>query len=130
MPGAPSAIKISTRTDENDGVCVSWQPSEGEVIEYVVYLAMRNTITVKVENTPSPLTFMKVYNGISNSCTLSNEVLSHAHIDTTSKPTIVLRIAARNAKGFGPATQIKWIQDPDNLAMFSIGKKRAIDEVS
>lgn len=28
----------------------------------------------------------------------------------TSKPAIIFRIACRNEKGYGPATQVKWLQ--------------------
>ena len=36
--------------------------------------------------------------------------LSSAHIDYTTKPAIIFRIAARNEKGYGPATQVRWLQ--------------------
>lgn len=31
-------------------------------------------------------------------------------MDYTSKPAIIFRIAARNDKGYGPATQVRWLQ--------------------
>ncbi|KAL0181156.1 hypothetical protein M9458_023562, partial [Cirrhinus mrigala] len=37
-------------------------------------------------------------------------LLSNAHIDYTTKPAIIFRIAARNEKGYGPATQVRWLQ--------------------
>jgi host cell factor len=39
-----------------------------------------------------------------------NSSLSAAHIDITTKPAIIFRIAARNEKGYGPATQVRWLQ--------------------
>ncbi len=39
--------------------------------------------------------------------TVPNASLSSAHIDTTTKPAIIFRIAARNEKGYGPATQVR-----------------------
>lgn len=37
-------------------------------------------------------------------------MIKTAHLDTTSKPAIIFRIACRNEKGYGPATQVKWLQ--------------------
>jgi hypothetical protein len=37
-------------------------------------------------------------------------VLSQAYIDMSSKPAILFRIAAKNEKGYGPATQVRWLQ--------------------
>lgn len=56
------------------------------------------------------LAFMRVYCGASNQCTVHNTQLAAAHIDTTNKPAIIFRIAARNDKGYGPATQVRWLQ--------------------
>ena len=44
--------------------------------------------------------------------TLQSELssLAAARIDTTTKPTIIFRIAARNDEGYGPATQVRWLQ--------------------
>lgn len=59
---------------------------------------------------PSQLAFVRVYCGPSSQCTVPNSSLSSAHIDTTTKPAIIFRIAARNEKGYGPATQVRWLQ--------------------
>ena len=48
---------------------------------------------------------------------VANSSLTAAHIDTTTKPAIIFRIAARNEKGYGPATQVRWLQGK-NLALF------------
>ena len=40
-------------------------------------------------------------------CVVPNSSLAAAHIDTTTKPAIIFRIAARNDKGYGPATQVR-----------------------
>ncbi|UYV72371.1 HCFC2 [Cordylochernes scorpioides] len=52
--------------------------------------------------------------GATPSCTVSNTSLASAHIDTTKKPPIIFRIAARNENGYGPATQVRWLQDGSN----------------
>lgn len=40
-----------------------------------------------------------VYCGPGSSCVVSHAQLSSAHIDMTSKPAIIFRIAAKNDKG-------------------------------
>lgn len=121
-PGAPSAIKISKSAD---GAHLSWeapQTTAGEITEYSVYLAMRSATTggqgdskTTVTSNPSQLAFVRVYCGPNPSCTVNNSNLSSAHIDTTTKPAIIFRIAARNVKGYGPATQVRWLQDGSNV---------------
>ncbi|MCL4168791.1 UNVERIFIED_CONTAM: hypothetical protein GTU68_006144, partial [Idotea baltica] len=98
-PGAPSTIKISKSLD---GAHLSWEPPQnaaGDIIEYSVYLAIRNASTPQVS---THLAFMRVYCGASNQCTVLTSQLGSAHIDTTNKPAIIFRIAARNEKGYGP----------------------------
>ena len=56
------------------------------------------------------LAFMRVYCGALNACVVSNAQLSSAHIDTSNKAAIIFRIAAKNDKGYGPATQVRWLQ--------------------
>ena len=52
--------------------------------------------------------------------------MAAAHIDTTTKPAIIFRIAARNDKGYGPATQVRWLQDQQSPALSGkVGVKRA-----
>ena len=53
---------------------------------------------------------MRVYCGPANQAVVSNTSLATAHIDTTTKPAIIFRIAAKNEKGYGPATQVRWLQ--------------------
>lgn len=53
---------------------------------------------------------MRVYCGPENQCNVSNTSINTAHVDVTSKPAIIFRIAARNDKGYGPATQVRWLQ--------------------
>ncbi|KAK7078134.1 Host cell factor 2 [Halocaridina rubra] len=115
-PGAPSAIKISKSAE---GAHLSWEPPQnaaGDIVEYSVYLAIRNAATQHQANKESGsgsahLAFMRVYCGAINQCTVLNTQLAAAHIDTTNKPAIIFRIAARNDKGYGPATQVRWLQD-------------------
>ncbi|KAK7864363.1 hypothetical protein R5R35_007928 [Gryllus longicercus] len=117
FPGAPSTIKISKSLE---GAHLSWEPppsTSGEIVEYSVYLAVRNATsqaqgdTKTVSSTPTQLAFVRVYSGPANQCTVANNSLSAAHIDMTTKPAIIFRIAARNEKGYGPATQVRWLQD-------------------
>lgn len=123
FPGAPSAIKISKSAE---GAQLSWEPPPsnlGPILEYSVYLAVRNTSTVSpnvnetttIATTPAQLAFVRVYLGPTNSCSVPNSSLSAAHMDVTTKPAIIFRIAAKNDKGYGPATQVRWLQGEFNL---------------
>uniref|UniRef100_A0A8W7PVL2 Fibronectin type-III domain-containing protein n=1 Tax=Anopheles coluzzii TaxID=1518534 RepID=A0A8W7PVL2_ANOCL len=114
FPGAPSAIKISKSPE---GAHLSWEPppsTTGDILEYSVYLAIKsqNATKDKVSTTAAQLAFVRVYCGSNNQCTVANQSLQTAHVDFTSKPAIIFRIAARNDKGYGPATQVRWLQDP------------------
>ena len=72
------------------------------------------------ETTPSPLsgggagvgemTFVQVYGGVERHCTIGADVLAKALVDTSDKPAILFRIIAKNEKGNGPATQVRWLQ--------------------
>jgi len=130
-PGAPSAIKISKGTD---GAHLSWeapQNTSGRITEYSVYLAVRSATTQSqgdtktVTSSPSQLAFVRVYCGPSPTCTVHSNNLSSAHIDHTTKPAIIFRIAARNEKGYGPATQVRWLQDSSTAATGRTGATAA-----
>jgi len=131
FPGAPSAIKISKSTD---GAHLSWEPpstSTGDIVEYSVYLAVKSATTSTqgdtktVSSSPSQLAFVRVFCGPSAQCVVPNSSLAAAHIDTTTKPAIIFRIAARNDKGYGPATQVRWLQDANSPALQGkVGVKR------
>ncbi|XP_056461450.1 host cell factor 1a isoform X2 [Gadus chalcogrammus] len=112
FPGAPCAIKISKSPD---GAHLTWEPpsvTSGKIIEYSVYLAIQSNQTAEAKtSTPAQLAFMRVYCGPSPSCLVQSSSLSNAHIDYTTKPAIIFRIAARNEKGYGPATQVRWLQE-------------------
>ncbi|CAK1548280.1 unnamed protein product [Leptosia nina] len=122
FPGAPSAIKISKSVE---GAHLSWEPpqvaAEG-IFEYSVYLAVRSNSQQKQEPAKSQLAFVRVYCGKANTCVVPQNSLSAAHVDSSTKPAIIFRIAARNEKGYGPATQVRWLQD-----IKSTGVKRAGD---
>ncbi|KAI2662067.1 Host cell factor 1 [Labeo rohita] len=111
FPGAPCAIKISKSPD---GAHLTWEPpsvTSGKIIEYSVYLAIQSSQTVEAKaSAPAQLAFMRVYCGPNPSCLVQSSSLSNAHIDYTTKPAIIFRIAARNEKGYGPATQVRWLQ--------------------
>lgn len=86
--------------------------TSGKIIEYSVYLAIQSSQAggELKSSTPAQLAFMRVYCGPSPSCLVQSSSLSNAHIDYTTKPAIIFRIAARNEKGYGPATQVRWLQ--------------------
>lgn len=122
FPGAPSAIKIAKTTD---GAHLSWEPppiASGVIEDYHVYLAVRTATTDSsrvVSSGANQLAFVRIYQGAANQCTVGNDTLSKAHIDMTTKPAILFRISARNEKGIGPATQVRWLQEvgaPNNNA--------------
>ena len=85
-------------------------------MHFQVYLAVRSATTSAqgdsktVTSTPSQLAFVRVFCGSQAQCIVPNANLAAAHIDTTTKPAIIFRIAARNEKGYGPATQVRWLQ--------------------
>lgn len=109
-PGAPSAIKISK---SSEGAHLSWEPPQvaaDGIFEYSVYLAVRSNTQSK-ESSKSQLAFVRVYCGKANTCVVAQSSLSAAHVDASAKPAIIFRIAARNEKGYGPATQVRWLQD-------------------
>ncbi|XP_055487131.1 host cell factor 1-like [Leucoraja erinacea] len=112
FPGAPCAIKISKSPD---GAHLTWEPpsmTSGKIIEYSVYLAIQSSQSLELKaGSPAQLAFMRVYCGASPSCLVHSASLSNAHIDYTTKPAIIFRIAARNEKGYGPATQVRWLQE-------------------
>lgn len=86
--------------------------TSGKIIEYSVYLAIQSSQAggEPKSSAPAQLAFMRVYCGPSPSCLVQSSSLSNAHIDYTTKPAIIFRIAARNEKGYGPATQVRWLQ--------------------
>ncbi|KAM3674417.1 host cell factor 2 isoform 1-T1 [Ammospiza maritima maritima] len=107
FPGAPSTVKI---TKSVDCIHLSWEPPaspSGNILEYSAYLAIRST---QLQENPSQLVFMRIYCGLKTSCIVTAAQLSSAHVDYTSRPAIVFRISAKNERGYGPATQVRWLQ--------------------
>uniref|UniRef100_H0V6B7 Host cell factor 2 n=1 Tax=Cavia porcellus TaxID=10141 RepID=H0V6B7_CAVPO len=107
FPGAPSAVRISKSVE---GIHLSWEPPtspSGNILEYSAYLAIR---TAQAQDNPSQLVFMRIYCGLRTSCAVTAGQLASAHIDHTSRPAVVFRISAKNEKGYGPATQVRWLQ--------------------
>ncbi|KAM6982184.1 LOW QUALITY PROTEIN: host cell factor 1b [Tautogolabrus adspersus] len=117
FPGAPCAIKISKNLD---GAQLTWEPpavTSGKITEYSVYLAIQSSQASSASGSgPAQLAFMRVYCGVSPSCLVQASSLANAHIDHTTKPAIIFRIAARNQKGYGPATQVRWLQESSKEA--------------
>ncbi|KFP69779.1 Host cell factor 2, partial [Acanthisitta chloris] len=107
FPGAPSTVKI---TKSVDCIHLSWEPPSspsGNILEYSAYLAIRST---QLQENPSQLVFMRIYCGLKTSCIVTAAQLSNAHVDYSSRPAIVFRISAKNERGYGPATQVRWLQ--------------------
>ncbi|MEQ2176544.1 hypothetical protein GOODEAATRI_029052, partial [Goodea atripinnis] len=110
FPGAPCAIKISKNLD---GAKLTWEPpavTAGNITEYSVYLAIQSNQPKPPGSAPAQLAFMRVYCGPDPCCLVQASSLANAHIDYTTKPAVIFRIAARNQKGYGPATQVRWLQ--------------------
>ncbi|XP_061570599.1 host cell factor 2 [Cololabis saira] len=112
FPGAPSAVKI---TKASDSVQINWEaPSSpsGRILEYSMYMAVKKSRAASSER-PGQMSFIRIYRGTKTSCSVSSSHLDNAHIDSSAsnRPAIVFRIAAKNEQGYGPATQIRWIQD-------------------
>ncbi|KAK3517816.1 hypothetical protein QTP70_018960 [Hemibagrus guttatus] len=113
FPEAPPAVKI---TKASDSVHITWEsPSNtsGKIQEYSMYLAVKKTRGNTSEK-PGDLTFIRIYRGAKTSCTVNAANLSNAYIDCSARPAIVFRIAAKNDRGYGPATQIRWLQALDD----------------
>ncbi|XP_031591548.2 host cell factor 2 isoform X1 [Oreochromis aureus] len=116
FPGAPSAVKITKATD---AVHITWEaPSSpsGRILEYSMYMAVRKSRS-STSDRPGQMAFIRIYRGAKTSCSVSSSHLDNAHIDSSAsnRPAVVFRIAAKNEQGYGPATQIRWIQDPSTL---------------
>ncbi|KAH0516381.1 Host cell factor 2 [Microtus ochrogaster] len=116
FPGAPSTVRISKNVE---GIHLSWEPPtspSGNILEYSAYLAIR---TAQMQDNPSQLVFMRIYCGLKTSCVVTSGQLANAHIDYTSRPAVVFRISAKNEKGYGPATQVRWLQGNNKKAPLS-----------
>ncbi|XP_040200189.1 host cell factor 2 isoform X2 [Rana temporaria] len=107
FPGAPSSVKV---TKSADCVHISWEtPSSptGNILEYSAFLAIRTSLP----EAQNQLAFMKIYSGVKTSCTVTSAQLANAHVDCSSRPAVVFRISAKNEKGYGPAIQVRWLQE-------------------
>ena len=57
------------------------------------------------------LAFVRVYVGMTTMCLVHFTSLQTAHVEKTNgKKTLIFRLAAKNAKGYGSAIQVRWIQ--------------------
>lgn len=109
FPPAPNSIKI---TKSIEGAHISWAIPESaakDITEYTVYLGVKSQPPQDIQ---SQFAFAKVYCGPQTECLIINKVLVDAYVDKeSSKPAIIFRIAAKNDKGYGPATQVRWLQE-------------------
>ncbi|VDO13869.1 unnamed protein product [Rodentolepis nana] len=122
FPGAPSAIKITTN---DQGAQLTWEPPQttaGRIVEYSVYLAVKSQPGIvkeqqesKLGTVPSGMAFVRVYAGSQPIALVPHSVLTKAHLDMNAKPAVIFRIAACNEKGYGPATQVRWLQESHNF---------------
>ncbi|VDN02008.1 unnamed protein product [Thelazia callipaeda] len=110
LPGfhsAPCNIKVSKVPD---GAYLAWDPPQiisGKVLEYGVYLAVRDFH----DSEDNHYVFTRVYYGSDRFCVVPFNHLYAAYIDKSIKPAFIFRIAAHNEKGYGPATQVRWLQE-------------------
>lgn len=83
----------------------------GRILEYSMYMAVKKSRSTSQES-PGQLAFIRIYRGTKTSCSVSQAHLDNAHIDcsASNRPAVVFRIAAKNELGYGPATQIRWVQ--------------------
>ncbi|XP_040909438.1 host cell factor 1b [Toxotes jaculatrix] len=130
FPGAPCAIRISK---DVGGAQLTWEPpavTSGKITEYSVYLAIRSSRATSSGSGSGPvqLAFMRVYCGPNSSCLVRASSLASAHVDHTTKPAIIFRIAARNQKGYGPATQVRWLQETSKDAKPAVKRPAASPE--
>lgn len=89
----------SASLQSSEGAHLSWEPpanNAGTITEYSVYLGLKPA----PGTVPGTMAFARVYCGPGSSCVVSHNQLASAHIDTTSKPAIIFRIAAKNDKGY------------------------------
>lgn len=122
FPPAPNAIKIVKTTD---GCHLSWNiPNvvNPAITEYSVFLGVKS-------NEPTPeqaVAFLRVYMGPNPNCNVSSNFLAQAHMDSSPKAAILFRIAAKNDKGYGPATQVRWLQENLNATKRPLGPKNDV----
>ena len=110
----PNEILTPLLPQANDSVHITWEsPSSpsGKILEYSMYLAVKKSRPSSGER-PSQLAFIRIYRGTKTLCTVSPAHLANADIDCSApnRPAVVFRIAAKNEQGYGPATQIRWLQ--------------------
>lgn len=85
---------------------------------------------------PSGMAFARVYAGAAPTALVNSSVLAKAHLDVSSKPAVIFRIAACNEKGYGPATQVRWLQEthvaslPSSTAGTAVGTTPAASGLS
>lgn len=116
FPPAPAGVKINKTPT---GVHLTWSIggsfSQSDVTEFAVYLGVHN----QSQENPNVQSFLLVYQAAPTQCFISNETLAQAWVNPFPKPAILFRIAAKNAKGYGPATQVRWLQETGKRPLVS-----------
>ncbi|KAK6022363.1 hypothetical protein OSTOST_11944 [Ostertagia ostertagi] len=77
-----------------------------------------------------PGTAYRVYVGVDPECIVNQSSLAAAFVDQSAKPAIIFRIAARNEKGYGPATQVRWLQDQKPVMAPTIAASNAAARIN
>lgn len=111
FPSAPCSIRV-TRSDK--GARIQWDPPTmtfGKITEYSLCLAVKVDKSNSSTVSRNDLKYFRVYRGLDNHAFVDNDSLNAAYVDTDEKSAITFRIAARNEKGYGPATQVRWLQN-------------------
>ena len=78
------------------------------------------------------MAFVRVYGGVLAECFVNASQLLQAHLDTSSssKPAIIFRIAARNERGYGPATQVRWLQDQQQMPLHNSTTNNSLKRIA
>lgn len=111
-PKAPSGVKIIQLLR---GVNLTWEVPNGagKILEYSVVLAIKSCKVVPQKSSAkitSNIHFYQVYCGPNNSAIISQKLIKLAAIDQTKDPAIIFKISAKNEKGYGSATRVRWLQ--------------------
>uniref|UniRef100_A0A0A9Y2K0 Host cell factor 1 n=2 Tax=Lygus hesperus TaxID=30085 RepID=A0A0A9Y2K0_LYGHE len=108
LPDPPSNIKIAKTID---GAVISWSPpvKGAPATGYSVTLGMKGGKS----GSSNKIEFVSVYNDSRTKTKIAQEFLDRATL-TLPRPTIIFRVSARNELGYGPATQVRWLQDAKN----------------
>ncbi|KAF0991793.1 hypothetical protein HZS_571, partial [Henneguya salminicola] len=113
LPGPPSNVKI-IRVCKGSNTYLIWSTAlNNEVIEYSVYISKPITPETVIPFNVLHLKFVyeQIYQGKETKCLLSPSDDSFELGENSCHPYLMLRIVAKNSKGYGPVTQIRWLKN-------------------